>query len=78
MAATKALLRGAPSGELNAKSITGNTALHLAAIYGHAAVCEALLARPDLDRNATNGNGYTALAFAVRDGRHAVAALLRA
>jgi ankyrin repeat protein len=55
---------------LNIQNIEGNTPLHTASSYGHHAIVSYLLSLPaeDLDRNAVNHEGQTALMLAVNDG----------
>lgn len=55
--------------------IVGNTALMYAAAGNHPHTCNELLSR-DLDFSATNENGDTAYALAVRNGSHLAQALL--
>jgi cytohesin len=67
----------AAGADVNVKSVDG-TPLMLAADRGHDAVVQLLLATNQVDINAMDEHGRTALAHAVEGGPKAVANLLRA
>ena len=63
--------------DINAAGDNGYTALHVAAVEGHANVAEFLLAN-GADANAANNNDYTPLHFAVLEGHQDVVEVLLA
>ena len=66
LSAVKALLH--EGADVNARDTKGNTALHFAALKGHATVVEVLLAAHNIDVNAENHQGNTPLHFAATAG----------
>ncbi len=61
--------------DVNASSKIGNTPLHWAAKYGHAAIVEYLVSH-GADVNASNRFGYTPLHWAARSGHAAIIDIL--
>jgi len=66
----------ASKADVNAKNSDGNTALHIAAIYGYKDMAEFLLASK-ADVNGKNNKGETPLRLALSKGHKDVAELLR-
>jgi ankyrin repeat protein len=70
-----ALLKASPD-LVSSKGVDGETPLHGAAINGHRALAELLLAK-GAKVNATDNNGWSPLFLASRNGHRDVAELLR-
>ncbi len=72
------LLLSHPNIDVNSKTANGGeTPLHIAAFHGRSAATRRLLQCPEIEMNAINHNGWTALDLAVHRNHSAVASLLR-
>ncbi|MDR3491670.1 MAG: ankyrin repeat domain-containing protein, partial [Gammaproteobacteria bacterium] len=71
-------LLNVPGIAINATDQDGDTALICAVLKGHTPVVRALLNVPGIDITKINNNGRTAGQEAVRIGKHAIVALIRA
>ena len=72
------LLRCALPVQVNLRDLAGRAPLFECAAFGNVAAAAALLGRPELDMDAQDLSGRTALDVACRQGKHEVAALIRA